>query len=46
MLRIVTDDAADMPRAWQGEYDIQVVPVANLGPGTVGIVFFPYGVNL
>lgn len=27
MLRIVTDGAADMPRAWQEEYDIQVVPV-------------------
>lgn len=27
MLRIVTDGAADMPRAWQQEYDIQVVPV-------------------
>jgi DegV family protein with EDD domain len=27
MLRIVTDGAADMPRAWQEEYDIQIVPV-------------------
>ncbi len=27
MLRIVTDGAADMPRSWQSEYDIQVVPV-------------------
>ncbi|GAB4487841.1 MAG: DegV family protein [Anaerolineales bacterium] len=27
MLRIVTDGAADMPRTWQEEYDIQVVPV-------------------
>jgi DegV family protein with EDD domain len=27
MLRIVTDGAADMPRTWHEEYDIQVVPV-------------------
>ncbi len=27
MLRIVTDGAADMPPAWQAEYDIQLIPV-------------------
>ena len=27
MLRIVTDGAADMPPAWEKEYDIQVVPI-------------------
>lgn len=27
MLRIVTDGAADMPQAWEKEYDIQIVPV-------------------
>ncbi len=27
MLRIVTDGAADMPPAWEKEFDIQVVPV-------------------
>jgi DegV family protein with EDD domain len=27
MLRIVTDGAADMPTAWEQEYDIQVVPI-------------------
>ncbi len=27
MLRIVTDGAADMPPAWEQEFDIQVVPV-------------------
>src|SRR5512142_475073 len=27
MLRIVTDGAADMPPAWEQEYDIQVVPI-------------------
>jgi DegV family protein with EDD domain len=27
MLRIVTDGAADMPREWQQEFDIQVIPV-------------------
>lgn len=27
MLRIVTDGAADMPIAWEREYDIQVVPI-------------------
>ena len=27
MLRIVTDGAADMPPAWEKEYDIQVIPI-------------------
>jgi DegV family protein with EDD domain len=27
MLRIVTDGAADLPAAWQAEYDIQVIPI-------------------
>ncbi len=27
MLRIVTDGAADMPPAWEKEYDIQMIPV-------------------
>lgn len=27
MLRIVTDGAADMPREWKEQYDIQVVPI-------------------
>jgi DegV family protein with EDD domain len=27
MLRIVTDGAADMPAAWEKEFDIQVIPV-------------------
>ena len=27
MLRIVTDGAADMPFAWEQEYDIQVIPI-------------------
>jgi DegV family protein with EDD domain len=27
MLRIVTDGAADVPRAWLEEYDIQIVPI-------------------
>lgn len=27
MLRIVTDGAADMPREWQEQYDIHVVPI-------------------
>ncbi len=27
MLRIVTDGAADMPPAWEQEYDVQVVPI-------------------
>lgn len=27
MLRIVTDGAADMPREWQDQYDIHVVPI-------------------
>ena len=27
MLRIVTDGASDMPPGWEGEYDIQVVPI-------------------
>ena len=27
MLRIVTDGAADMPPAWQTEYDIQIIPI-------------------
>jgi DegV family protein with EDD domain len=27
MLRIVTDGAADMPAAWEKDYDIQVVPI-------------------
>src|SRR5512141_3044970 len=27
MLRIVTDGAADMPPAWEKDYDIQVVPI-------------------
>ena len=27
MLRIVTDGAADMPPAWEKEFDIQVIPV-------------------
>ena len=27
MLRIVTDGAADMPLAWEAEFDIQVVPI-------------------
>lgn len=27
MLRIVTDGAADMPREWQEQYDIRVVPI-------------------
>ncbi|MBI3737924.1 MAG: DegV family EDD domain-containing protein, partial [Chloroflexi bacterium] len=27
MLRIVTDGAADMPPAWEKEFDIQVIPI-------------------
>jgi DegV family protein with EDD domain len=27
MLRIVTDGAADMPPAWESEYDIQIIPI-------------------
>lgn len=27
MLRIVTDGAADLPAGWEGEFDIQIVPV-------------------
>jgi DegV family protein with EDD domain len=27
MLRIVTDGAADMPREWETEYDIRIVPI-------------------
>src|SRR5512135_2730339 len=27
MLRIVTDGAADMPPAWETEFDIQVIPI-------------------
>ncbi len=27
MLRIVTDGAADMPAAWEQEFDIQVIPI-------------------
>jgi DegV family protein with EDD domain len=27
MLRIVTDGAADMPEAWEQEFDVQVIPV-------------------
>jgi len=35
MLRIVTDGAADVPQAWQTEFDIQVVPIhINFGEKT------------
>jgi DegV family protein with EDD domain len=27
MLRIVTDGAADLPAGWEGEFDIQIVPI-------------------